>query len=179
VAPFPTLIGLTAKNKLPGVIYTQYAGSLLAAKKGTEEKFLRIAARNAAAALSQFHERQWVHCDIAPRNFLVHNSQLDKDARVLLCDFGLSRPIGVGHAGAEVYSWPPERYKEPESPAVPAADVWSFGIFLLELFGSKQPPAFFFLAFGTHEPAERDRLEQNYGGYSQSLCPAERLRPRD
>ena len=83
----------------------------------------------------------YVHCDIAARNVLVRS-----DWRLLLSDYGLSRPMRAGSDYYRILSGKamPIRWTAPEvmqhHKVSTASDVWSFGVFMFEvLTGGKLP----------------------------------------
>jgi serine/threonine protein kinase len=90
-----------------------------------------------ATALKVCHQFGILHRDISARNIL-----LDGDFRARLCDFGLSChqsqywassifPFGI---------WPPEVVVGPRSVFSPSADVWSFGLLIVEVLHRGRQP---------------------------------------
>ena len=101
-------------------------------KKKADSLFERlILCHKALAALSALHEKQWIHGDIKPQNFMR-----TPDGDVKIIDFGLSRrtgdiPRGGGTPG----------YMPPEPEHTLASDVWAMGrLMLVLLFGRKYEP---------------------------------------
>jgi serine/threonine protein kinase len=94
-----------------------------------------------AGGLCFLHDRRpspVLHGDLKTSNIL-----LDEDGkRVAICDFGLS---GWSHAQNEamrrgaltVHISPPEVLEDPTRPRTPAADVYAFGVVLLEMMTSR------------------------------------------
>eukprot|EP00045_Choanoeca_perplexa_P013687 m.155798 g.155798 ORF g.155798 m.155798 type:complete len:994 (+) comp16425_c0_seq6:141-3122(+) len=96
-------------------------------------------ARNVASGLDYLHSRGVVHCDVAARNCLVN-----EDLVVKIGDYGLSTTLFTGdYFLTSKHGYLPVRWMAPEafpdssntlpSPTT-AADVWSFGVLLLEIF---------------------------------------------
>eukprot|EP00497_Spongosphaera_streptacantha_P004724 TRINITY_DN561_c0_g1_i1.p1 TRINITY_DN561_c0_g1~~TRINITY_DN561_c0_g1_i1.p1 ORF type:complete len:306 (-),score=42.25 TRINITY_DN561_c0_g1_i1:488-1405(-) len=94
----------------------------------------------AATGLVFLHDNKIVHRDIAARNILV-----TKSGDVRISDFGMSRKAREGAEGAHITTtntgplkWmAPEQIKEASSTF--KSDVWSFGVFVWELFTEKEP----------------------------------------
>lgn len=83
------------------------------------------------AALGALHEKQWVHGDIKPQNFM---RTPDGDIRII--DFGLSRRTGDKSKGGGTPG-----YMSPEKELTKTSDVWSIGrLMLVILFGRKYEP---------------------------------------
>ncbi|KAF5404702.1 hypothetical protein PHET_01644 [Paragonimus heterotremus] len=86
-----------------------------------------------ADALVYFESLKLVHRDIAARNVLLTEGYVAK-----LCDFGFTRPIDDYYRQNELRERLPFRWMAPEcfeeNHFTSKSDVWSFGIFLWELF---------------------------------------------
>ncbi|XP_027489396.1 membrane-associated tyrosine- and threonine-specific cdc2-inhibitory kinase, partial [Corapipo altera] len=85
-------------------------------------------------ALSHLHARNWAHLDVKPDNVL-----LDPRGRCRLADFGTATPPGEG----EGLGGGDPRYVAPEvleGSGGPPGDVFSLGLSLLELGGSRRLP---------------------------------------
>ncbi|KAG5448857.1 Fibroblast growth factor receptor [Clonorchis sinensis] len=92
-----------------------------------------------ADALTYLESLKLVHRDIAARNVLVTEGYVAK-----LCDFGLSCPLVDGNYVDEFRERLPFRWMAPESLQDNRfslkSDVWSFGIYLWELFSLGYTP---------------------------------------
>ncbi len=97
--------------------------------------------RNAGTALAYLAEKNWIHCDVKPDNFLVNKETGD----VKLIDFALMQKKKTGLAamfggaksiqGTPSYLAPEQiRKKAPD----PKSDVYSFGYTLFELATGKR-----------------------------------------
>ncbi|HEX3878850.1 MAG TPA: serine/threonine-protein kinase [Bryobacteraceae bacterium] len=97
----------------------------------TTEQILNVAIQS-ARGLRALHERGLVHGDVKPGNVL-----LSGEAQVKVADFGLAfsrRRIPQLRRGSNLYR-SPEQLSET---ITPAADVWSWGLTVLEMF-TRQP----------------------------------------
>lgn len=107
---------------------------------GEEIAFARMLdiAIQTAWALDYAHTRQFVHQDVKPSNVLITS-----DGTAKLTDFGLARAVRVAaqdaqsrasaeFAGGTPAYWSPEQEKKLRITA--AADVWSWGLSVLEMF---------------------------------------------
>lgn len=101
---------------------------------------LRHALAQIALGLSHLHRHDTLHLDVKPSNVLVTN-----DGRVLLADFGLSRPkYAVERSAADepvLFGTP--QYMAPEhtngGAIGPAADAYSLGVLLYEALTGQLP----------------------------------------
>ncbi|CAD6884689.1 unnamed protein product, partial [Tilletia caries] len=104
--------------------------------------------RQILEGLHYLHEhRKFAHFDLKPENILV-----DKNERIRLADFGLSRPPNEPDPQRTVVTCeyrPPEVFLRSPSLSV-TVDIWSFGVVTQELMGSipwrhlrNNPPATF------------------------------------
>jgi len=95
---------------------------------------------DASAGILHMHSKGVIHCDIASRNFLV-----DDQHRVVVCDLGMSRilPPGQTTTKGELVEAIPVAWSAPEtlirSEYSEKTDVYSFGVFLSELFMRDYP----------------------------------------
>ena len=94
-----------------------------------------------AEALAHLHARGFVHGDLKPGNVIVR-----RDGRPVLVDFGLAQRRGarVGTGGTLV-ALAPERIAG--APPEPAADLFAFGVTIVELFAGRPDPATFYARF--------------------------------
>ncbi|EGZ30447.1 hypothetical protein PHYSODRAFT_295239 [Phytophthora sojae] len=106
-----------------------------------------VMARDAAHGLTNIHQGNFLHRDIAARNCLV-----DAEFRVKVCDFGLSRRLRGTSQGPldgflfddDRHGFGPLKWMAPESITPPHlfstySDSYMFGVLLYEIF-SGQPP---------------------------------------
>eukprot|EP01062_Namystynia_karyoxenos_P075980 TRINITY_DN7391_c1_g1_i2.p1 TRINITY_DN7391_c1_g1~~TRINITY_DN7391_c1_g1_i2.p1 ORF type:complete len:845 (+),score=215.66 TRINITY_DN7391_c1_g1_i2:85-2535(+) len=94
---------------------------------------------DALAGLAYLHERNIVHRDMKPGNVL-----LDPAGRCKLTDFGTCAKVAHMLSGGKASSGPigTPVYMAPEAAmgeAIPASDVWSFGVTLLQLLTAELP----------------------------------------
>lgn len=89
--------------------------------------------------LGYAHRAGIVHCDVKPHNIIVTKDQVAK-----ITDFGISRALNSS-APTEKNDvvWGSPQYLAPEliegAPPTPAADVYSFGAVMYEIFSGKPP----------------------------------------
>ncbi|XP_048574042.1 mitogen-activated protein kinase kinase 9-like [Triticum urartu] len=106
------------------------------------EAALAEVAAQALSGLAYLHARRIVHLDIKPANLLVSTS-----GEVKVADFGIAKVLAragdhcTSYAGTSAYMSPdrfdPEAHGGHYDPC--AADVWSLGVTLLELFMGRYP----------------------------------------
>jgi serine/threonine protein kinase len=97
--------------------------------------------RQAAEALQHVHEKDWVHCDVKPDNFL-----LNENGQLKLIDFAIAQKVkkGIGRLLSGKSAVQGTRsYMAPEqirgASVDPRTDVYSLGCVLFELFAGKTP----------------------------------------
>ncbi len=97
--------------------------------------------RQAAAAIAYVHEKQYVHLDIKPENFLVDDSQ--DEIVVKLTDFDLTRNIGKSagfhdrHRSGTASYMAPEHLKKGNVGF--QADIFAFGVMAYYLATGQKP----------------------------------------
>jgi serine/threonine protein kinase len=93
-----------------------------------------------AQGISFLHNQDIIHCDLKPENILIRN--LNETAIPVLCDFEFSRnrnTVSTNTTIGGTYNYmSPELLNGRGKPSV-AADVWAFGIIMLELFCNGTP----------------------------------------
>jgi eukaryotic-like serine/threonine-protein kinase len=98
--------------------------------------------RQAAEALQHAHDRQIIHQDVKPANFLIHSNQENPNRPdLLLADFGIARfttaTASASHSvrGTPTYMAP----EQMEGLAVPASDQYALAIMTYELLTGRPP----------------------------------------
>jgi serine/threonine-protein kinase len=104
-----------------------------------------------ADALAAAHALGIVHRDVKPANIVV-----SPDGRARLMDFGIALADGTAGrpAGTPAYMSPEHCRGEPASPA---ADVWSLGVLIGEMFTARRPTDTDPVVGGARRPRTRDR----------------------
>ena len=134
----------------------------LRAGRMSPERALRVV-RRIAEALDHIHDREIVHGDVKPANFLLGRRLCGTgDERVFLADFSLARRLGdrdpLGAAGMVLVS---AAYAAPEAlhgePLDARADVYSLGCSLFRLLTGKPP----FFDAGSKAETVRMQLHSN------------------
>uniref|UniRef100_A0A7N0T5Q6 non-specific serine/threonine protein kinase n=1 Tax=Kalanchoe fedtschenkoi TaxID=63787 RepID=A0A7N0T5Q6_KALFE len=141
-----TLIGYHASETEMFLIYNYLPGGNLAkfiqerGEKATDWKILHKIALDIAQALAYLHDQcvpRVLHRDVKPSNIL-----LDNDFNAYLSDFGLSRLLGTSETHATTGVAGTFGYLAPEYAMTcrvsDKADVYSYGIVLLELLSDKK-----------------------------------------
>jgi serine/threonine protein kinase len=107
----------------------------------TPNRAIRIV-REVAKALDYAHDRNVVHHDVKPANFLLSKDFGDSE-HVLLSDFGVARNIGDGEPSVNSLLTATLAYAAPEviagDPIDGRADLYSLGCTLFRLLTGKQP----------------------------------------
>jgi serine/threonine-protein kinase len=130
----PGIVALEAAGELAGLPYVAVEllrgiplDALLAHAGALPAGAAAAVALDLARALSALHAAGWVHGDLAPSNVIVSD-----EGEATLIDFGLAARIGERHA--EIAGKP--GYVAPEAvravPAVPAEDVYGWGVVVAE-----------------------------------------------
>src|ERR1700761_7640345 len=124
----------------------------------TPNRAIRIV-REVAKALDYAHDRNVVHHDVKPANFLL-SKEFDDNEHVLLSDFGVARRIGDSETSVNSLLTATLAYAAPEVIAGERidgrADLYSLGCTLFRLLTGKQP---FYRARGESATA-RAHLDQ-------------------
>jgi len=95
--------------------------------------------KSIAAGMGHIHSEDFLHCDLAARNCLIHNDTLK------IADFGMSKVCSKGVYNFSSETQFPVRWASPEilsrnSRGVSrASDVWSFGVTCWEILQRSQP----------------------------------------
>lgn len=142
-----TLIGYHASETEMFLIYNYLPGGNLEdfikerSKREVSWKILHKIALDVARALSYLHDQcapRVLHRDVKPNNIL-----LDNDFNAYLSDFGLSRLLGTSETHATTGVAGTFGYVAPEYAMTcrvsEKADVYSYGVVLLELISDKKP----------------------------------------
>ncbi|HXR64578.1 MAG TPA: protein kinase [Ktedonobacteraceae bacterium] len=107
----------------------------------TPQQIIHIV-RQASAALEYAHDRQILHLDVKPTNFLIHSrSTVDEYPDLLLSDFGSARLISAAASSSQhgpvttTYIAPEQFNNQP----VAASDQYALGIMAYELLTGSPP----------------------------------------
>lgn len=115
-------------------LYLPLAESTL--KYTPETKKLITYCSHLLQALTKIHTiGEHVHGDLKPKNVLLFTSGDEFVAK--LADFGSSYPLGTEYEGGTPYYSAPEVTSRPR--AMPARDMWSFGVTIFEAFTGSNP----------------------------------------
>ncbi|ETO06916.1 hypothetical protein RFI_30477 [Reticulomyxa filosa] len=102
-------------------------------------------ARQAALGINHLHKHNIVHRDIAARNLLMDDPKSNKDFRVVVSDFCMSRILHEEPYSATYTTVGPLKWMAPEAlneqKFTTKSDVYSFGITLWELLTGQEPYA--------------------------------------
>ncbi len=114
--------------------------ALMSRQKKLEPPLACWLAIQVARTLAHAHSQQVIHRDVKPENIL-----LDRDAHVLLGDFGTARLVNLAMTkagtllGTPAYMAPELLAAKKDSGAGPASDVYSLGAVLYEMIEGRSP----------------------------------------
>ena len=101
---------------------------------------LMQASKDVLVALDHLHSNNLMHCDVKPANILVMPPRDSKSLRLAICDLGHSI-AGVAQSKQFNFQQTP-LYRAPEVAMhlalTPAADVWSTGLVLVEMWSYRE-----------------------------------------
>ncbi|KAI3901307.1 hypothetical protein MKW92_024622 [Papaver armeniacum] len=134
-------------------IFPSYGGSREITDRILEWKTRFLIATETAQGIAYFHEQcrnRIIHCDIKPENIL-----LDDNFHPKVSDFGLAKLMGREHSRVVTMIRGTRGYLAPEwisnRPITVNADVYSYGMLLLEIIGGRRnldmsldPSSFYF-----------------------------------
>ena len=115
---------------------------------------------NIAKGLRYLHSKKILHRDLKSSNIL-----LDKDFRAKISDFGLSKSqhasIATATAKTNNIAWQAPEWFIPNTTYTAAADIYSYGMILWQLFSGKNP--------GMAFTSEQELISKIMGGYRETL----------